>query len=399
MGKSELIDHLKKNNGKLDSETWVDLAKRFEISVNSKYPKDSQDYNNSLGDTIRTLWKRETLKPQPSGPYQNLKLKKAWEVQRKGGIVETLHSYEVDDSVIAEDTQKQLLDSFKNAVSGIQTLTLVKHQLDTKRCIVLPISDIHIGAVGGTLMSENVYNEEVVKARFQRLVQELWLDYQVYGPFDRLVINDMGDSLDGYNKNTTRGGHTLDQNMGNREQFDVYFRCFKEFIDTIVSLNITNNLSFIALSNSNHDGSFGYTAQRALEIYLNAKYPEIQTYITADFITHFTYGRHAYMLTHGKDEKHMKNGLPLVMDTKTELYLQRYIDAKKLKGDFIHLVKGDLHQLSDQQGYKIRYKSTLSFFGGTEWIHTNFGPNRPGVAYDIIEENKREVIKKEVYFE
>lgn len=37
--------------------------------------------------------------------------------------METSHSYEVDDSVIAEDTQKQLLDSFKNAVSGIQTLT------------------------------------------------------------------------------------------------------------------------------------------------------------------------------------------------------------------------------------------------------------------------------------
>lgn len=41
------------------------------------------------------------------------------------------------------------------------------------------------------------------KQDFKDWYSNLWLDYQVYGPFDRLVINDMGDSLDGYNKNTT----------------------------------------------------------------------------------------------------------------------------------------------------------------------------------------------------
>lgn len=399
MGKSELIDFLKQNNGKPESETWASLAQKFGILINSKYDKDSQQYNDSLGDTIRMMWKKETLKPQPDGPYQSLKLRRSWEVQAKGGEVKTLHSYEVDNTKLTEDTNLELLKSFKLAAGEITPFTITRHEIEDKMCIVLPISDIHIGAVGGSLMTSNIYNEQVVCERFGKLALQLWEDYQVHGAFDRIVVVDMGDSLDGYNKNTTRGGHALDQNMSNREQFDVYFRSFKKFIDTLVDWKICNNITYIALSNGNHDGSFGYTAQRALEIYLNAKYPEMLTFVTADFITHFRYGQHTYMLTHGKDEKHMKHGLPLVLDNKTELYFQRYLDAKNITSKYVHILKGDLHQLSDQQGFKFRYKSTLSFFGGTEWIHTNFGPNRPGVSYDIINENKREIIKKEIYFE
>lgn len=399
MGKIELLDYLKKNNGKSENETWIDIAKKFDISINSKYPKDSQDYNNSLGDTIRVMWKKESLKPQPSGPYQNLKLKKAWEVQKKGGIIETLHSYEATNNLSPEDLEK-IYDSFRLSIKDITPFEPVQIAPNSKfRSIILPISDIHIGAIGGSLMVENKYNAEIVKERFNKVFQSLLNDFNIYGAFDRIVIIDLGDSVDGHNGKTTRGGHDLDQNMNSREQFDTYFDGFKTLFDSIHACGLANYVDFIGMANDNHGGTASYTAQRGLEIYLNAKYPKMKTLVTNDFITYFDYGKHTYMLTHGKDEKHMKHGLPLIMDIKTELYLQRFIDAKKLKGDFIHLVKGDLHQLSDQQGYKIRYKSTLSFFGGTEWIHTNFGPNRPGVSYDIIEPSNREITKKEIYFD
>lgn len=399
MGKTELFDHLRRNNGKLDSETWTELATRFGVTANSKHPKDSAEYNSQLGDKVRCMWKSESLKEQPSGPYQNLKLRRAWEVQRKGGIVETLHSYEVDNTVLGEDVKNQILDSFRESVKTLSPSALPYTKLDNKRCLVLPIADIHIGAVGGSLMSKNEYNAGVVRERFTKIFEAITDNYLTYGKFERIVIIDMGDSVDGHNGKTTRGGHDLDQNMNSKEQFDVYFGEFKRLFDNLGSTCYTNFIDFIGLSNDNHGGTASYTAQRALEIYLNARYPDMKTLVTNDFITYFDYGKHTYMLTHGKDEKHMKNGLPLIMDNKTELYLQRFIDAKKLKGEFIHLVKGDLHQLSDQQGHKIRYKSTLSFFGGTEWIHTNFGPNRPGVSYDIINPCRREVIKQEIYFE
>ena len=57
--------------------------------------------------------------------------------------------------------------------------------------------------------------------------------YHIGGGFENIVICNLGDSLDGYNGQTTRGGHDLAQNMSNKEQLHTYIKLMTSFIKSI----------------------------------------------------------------------------------------------------------------------------------------------------------------------
>ena len=50
----------------------------------------------------------------------------------------------------------------------------------------------------------------------------------------------MGDNLDGFNAQTTRGGHALPQNMTDEESFDTYVNVHKIFFDSLVENNMAS---------------------------------------------------------------------------------------------------------------------------------------------------------------
>ena len=94
------------------------------------------------------------------------------------------------------------------------------------------------------------------------------------------------------------------------------------------------------------------------------------------------------LFTHGKDDSDMKYGLPLVLNDKTENYINNYIDYHQIDTRKpIHFIKGDLHQSATQYGKRFRYKNVGSIFGSSKWIHTNFGNTKPICDIDIFEES------------
>lgn len=387
----ELKNFLIDNKGKPEGMTWFDIAEKFNVHVTEGKYETEASWREARADKVRSVWRRLKPDSQPLGPYDNLKLKSVWEQRTKDGDVKLLHSYSNDPS---PEQIKQDIDSIiKEALKDVSTFQVTPTK-QSELALFIPISDIHVGALGGTFMKNNIYDRTVIEDRLEKLLNRIYCLSKE--GFHRIIIADLGDSLDGYNKLTSRGGHTLEQNMSDREQFDIYFSCFKKFFDSLIYLNLANKVSYKALSNDNHSSSFGYSAQRALQIYLETKYG-IETDVSSDFITTFIYGNHYYHLTHGKDEKYLKKGLPLIIDSKTEIYFQRYIDEKNFPSNAFHtIVKGDLHQHCDNRSYKFRYLSCPSFFGGTDYIHTNFGPNAPSIVYDIIDPNKKEVTKGEI---
>ena len=139
---------------------------------------------------------------------------------------------------------------------------------------------------------------------------------------------------------------------------------------------------------------------RALEIYLNAKYPQIDTRIFQQFIEPVYYGSHCILFTHGKDDADMKHGLPLHLNDKVENYLRKFLSYNGIKIDDynISVVKGDLHMAASQCAYGFRYRNVLSLFGGSKWIATNFGPNRPGCSYEIIEKHNERIHEGNLMF-
>ena len=389
---TDLKNFLLANNGKPSGMTWFDVAEKFDIHVlEGKYENVSK-WKEARADKVRFIWRRMK---KPIVPIKNLKVKSVWEQRTKNGKTELLYSYGADYDT---DTFIQgIEETIKNSLKDVTPIPLRKEDIGNKT-LFIPLSDIHIGALGSDFLNNNTYNKEVIENRLTKVLNVIFNAHCTYGRFQRIMICDLGDALDGYNKRTTRGGHELEQIMGNREQFDTYFCVFKKFFDNLVSLNLANKINYVALSNNNHGGSFEYTAQRAIEIYLNSKYPDIDTNCSDKFIVSFKCGDHVYHLTHGKDDTYMKRGLPLSLNDKTEVYFQRHIEQLPFDGKYHTIVKGDLHQQLDQRGYKFRYLSCPSFFGGTNYIHYNYGPNRPGIVYDIIDCNKKEIIKGELLF-
>lgn len=389
----ELEDFLIANKGKPEGMTWFEVAEQFEIHVTEGKYDTELKWKEARADKARKLWNKIKPDPQPLGPYESLKLKSVWEQRTKDGEVKLLHSYSNDPS--PEKLQEDIDQVIRKALQNVEPMNITPIQ-DSNKMLFIPISDIHIGALGGTFMKENSYNAQIVEDRLEKILNRIYCEHQRHGSFDAITIADLGDSLDGYKATTVRGGHILQQNMDDREQFDGYFNAFKKFFDSLVPLNL-GNVKFIALSNDNHSGPFSYTAQRALQIYLETKFPNVEVFIAKDFIHTFRYGNHYYHMTHGKDEQYLKKGLPLTINPQTEVYFQRYLDEKGYPSNGFHtIVKGDLHQQCDQRSYKFRYLSCPSFFGGTNYIHTNFGPNQPTVVYDIVEINKKEILKGEI---
>ena len=63
-----------------------------------------------------------------------MQLKSAWQIQRKGGEITTLHSYKVDENELEKNSREELLESFRKIANEI---TPVTSSLETNSVIVI----------------------------------------------------------------------------------------------------------------------------------------------------------------------------------------------------------------------------------------------------------------------
>lgn len=295
-----------------------------------------------------------------------------------------------------DDALESLRTSFKDEIKPI---SIKVEEKDNRKALFIYLADLHIGAkTSNNSLFANEYNASVFKERLQHTLVTIKQNKEFFGVFDALYIVNLGDALDGYNKQTTRGGHMLPQNLDNNEQLDTFFEAHKDLFDSIVSMNAAKRIEYVACTNCNHSGSFGYAANRLLDIYLSLKYPDIKRTIITKFIDHIQYGQHTFMYTHGKDDKDMKFGLPASLNEKTENYINAYIHYHKIQTPAIHLVKGDLHLSAKQSGKIFRYKNVLSLYGSSKWVQTNFMVNKCGYNYEIVDKYSKSIYENEHIF-
>lgn len=249
---------------------------------------------------------------------------------------------------------------------------------NSKRTLFIWLSDMHIGAsVAGTSIYCNNYDEFEVGERMQKILNVV----SSQGAFNDIIVCNLGDSLDGMDKQTTRRDHFLPQNMDNKEQVHSYLRIMETFFLKLKDLS--NNLYYYCVGSANHDGDYGWLANVALAALLEKQGVTIAK-VFDSFIGHFKYMDTTYVLCHGKDEKDMKKNYPLVIDAKTELKINEYLDYHKIYGNVV-FVKGDLHQSAITYAKRFQYKSVGSLFGSSEWIHKNFGNTPAACDYTILD--------------
>jgi hypothetical protein len=281
-----------------------------------------------------------------------------------------------------------LIDVTREFLADIEPIKLPVLQSFNSSTLVVFLSDKHIGALTkADAIYENPYNAQEFFNRMSLVMNEIYKSYIQYGPFARIVVVDLGDALDGYNSQTTRGGHTLPQNMSNKEAFEVYVQTHKKFYETLFLSKCALSYEIYHVTNSNHGGEFEHFATRCLQEYIEIKYPDVVFDVMDKFINELFIDDHAYLLSHGKDSEDLKHGLPLVLDGKTEQYITNYILHHGIGTKNLHFIKGDLHQASTQWGKHFRYRNVPSIYGSSKWIMTNFGYSKPGCSFDLIEED------------
>lgn len=279
-----------------------------------------------------------------------------------------------------EDFSQFKLDIPKN----ITPITLPDFE-STGNSLILHLSDLHIGAAvtSGSLYKENVdYGENEVKRRLATVCHRI----KTLSKLDHIVINLLGDNVDccGVDGKTARLDHNMPENMDAREQGNTYIEIMLWFIDTLIHNKLCKNISIYAVPNGNHGGTLEYFCNKALIMYINAKYPEIKTKMFEDFFGVYEFNYHTWVLCHGKDSQYMKRGLPLNIDEKSKNMLYEWFDDNCIFGNNIHVIKGDLHSNNINSCKKFDYRNVLSLFGASDYSSYNFSRNSYGVSYELF---------------
>ena len=256
----------------------------------------------------------------------------------------------------------------------------IKEKFDTHKDLILHLSDLHIGSTltSGCLFY-NDWNEDELERRLDTLVG---LIGDNFGTLDTIVINMLGDYLDGMDNQTARRDHFMPQNMDNREQFNVFIKQMLMFIGKLT--NLCSKINIYAVPEGNHDGINGYMAIKALEYITTKKFPDIDFHVFDRFYGYYDFNGETYLIMHGKDSAYMKKPLPLNLNADSSNLIRDWLDREGLHQEHIHIIKGDLHSNNLNSCRKFEYRNVLSLFGESDYSQYNYQSNGYGVSYDFF---------------
>lgn len=263
---------------------------------------------------------------------------------------------------------------------------IITKSTSTDTDIVVVLSDLHVGAFNekfGFLPLE-VYDEKEITRRLNKIIESL------HDSYSSITILNLGDSVDSYNKQTTRGGHDLPGSISNKEQSLLYQKIMLEFFAKLV--NYSNNINYICVGESNHDGDWGWINNIVLSSKLKENF-NINSFVSNNPIDIFNIQDCSLIYLHGKDNYNQFKNFPLVINNKTETWFNNYfLDCGKKLCTNKYVIKGDLHQYAYTCAKHFDYISAPSIYGSSNWIAANFGKTPWGAL--ILEVNNNNMTTK-----
>jgi hypothetical protein len=285
---------------------------------------------------------------------------------------------------VAPKFDPELID-WKSILSGlslekITTLTEFKDRPFIFDRLVY--TDTHIGMnpnPDGFSLYGGRWDEKELNKRLDKIVETV-----MCGAKSRvLIIDDLGDLLDGWNGETVRKGHHLPQNMDNQKAFDVALK-FK--VDLVLKFCahyekiIVNNIC-----NDNHAGAFGYVVNSAFKMLSDKIFSNVEVTNHRKFINHYSIGKNVFIICHGKDAENLKFGFTPHLDKKQSEKIDNYIDENYLlqPGVRIEFSKGDSHQLLFDYASSDRfdYFNYAALSPSSNWIQTNYKKGKSGFSF------------------
>ncbi len=253
-------------------------------------------------------------------------------------------------------------------------------------------TDVHVGMDAsrkGLALYATDWNEKVLLSR----VHEMAAFVVANKASDTLILDDLGDFMDGWDGETTRGGHKLPQNMTNEEAFESGLKAKVTLIDILAphyTQIVCNNIC-----EDNHSGAFGYIVNSAFKHVIDRKHSNVTVHNHKKFINHYIIGDHGFIISHGKDSRNLKFGFKVQLDPRGVEKISQYIrHSQELRAcKYIEFSKGDSHQMlfdycsSDE----FDYFNYPAFSDSSEWVQTNFKKGRSGFVFfqiDLVSNRK-----------
>ena len=301
---------------------------------------------------------------------------------------ETDTSRELDfDKVIAE-----CMESYER-----KPLTQLKIKADIIDRLVY--TDVHTGmdaSRGGLSLYPVEWNGDMLLENIKLMAEFTIKNKQS----DILYIDELGDYMDGWDGETTRGGHKLPQNMTNETAFDYGLKAKVLLIDILQS-----EFKHIVCNNiceDNHSGAFGYVVNSAFKSVIEHKYSNVQVVNHRKFLNFYKIQDRMIVLTHGKDAKNLKFGFKPQLDPrqieKIDQFLKNYSVYNNC--NYITFSKGDSHQclfdLCSSDDFDYFNYPALS--PSSEWVQTNFKRGRRGFVLEHIKDNGARVVIEPYFF-
>lgn len=291
-------------------------------------------------------------------------------------------------------SQTKVINDLNNKKKLLEELSLSKFDINHKvfnssndkdSSLIIYLSDLHIGAYNEPDGYEELdsYSEGDIMNRLNAIIKKF-----SNKTYEDIIVCNLGDSIDSYSGQTTRGGHDLPTVMSNKQQSKLYLKVMMQFFtDLISNVNIKGSLYYKCIGESNHDGDWGWINNIALSNLLSQRL-NVNCYVSDYPIDYFDVNMNKFIYLHGKDSKNQFKNFPLTIDPKTEIWFNNYIINNKISTEKdIYVVKGDLHQYAITCAKTFMYISVPSLYGSSNWIVANFQKTKWGVSFMEVTSN------------
>ena len=141
---------------------------------------------------------------------------------------------------------KKYIDFAKLGISTDFTSRYNSKITKNENTLIVVLSDLHIGAFNTPdgYMELPKYDKNEINRRLNKV-----LTFINNSTYERLVILNLGDSVDSYKKETTRGGHELPGVLTDKQISKLYLEVMMRFFNSIHNLN---NAQYYCVGESNH---------------------------------------------------------------------------------------------------------------------------------------------------
>ena len=303
-------------------------------------------------------------------------------------------------SVYVKNENTLSLEDYENVLSQISTKSGTIFEApeirEPETFDRLVFTDVHVGMEtdpDGDSIYGMKWNEEEVMKSAQRMVVETIK----FSRGKELYIDNLGDFFDGYEKLTTRGGHELPQNMTTAEAFKIGLEFFCYVIDNLKRYYkkiIVNNVC-----NNNHGGSMDEILSISLS-HLYSTHENIEINTISKFLHHYEVGNHCFVITHGKDKRHLKYGWKQKLTPDVASKIEGFLRHKNIdpKVKRVQVDKGDNHLRMTDDGTSdfFTYNVHPALSPSSSWVQHNFKKGTRGFtlynfeyeSFDFIVKNK-----------